>query len=177
MNCKSANSTPFPSQLAVILLASAFAIPAMAQQDQPGGTPQSSPPSTAQQQTSPSPSVTTAKEGFWGRVNPWARKKWVKKQTDPINDRLTELDGLNAKNSKDIQDVDSRAQAGIRQAQSAADAANQTATAAGTRAQQAPMPMTARQDDVSGPLAPTGTVQTAFSTPQLKNPQAKRRMT
>jgi hypothetical protein len=109
----------------------------MAQQDQPGGTPQSSPPSTAQQQTSPSPSVTTAKEGFWGRVNPWARKKWVKKQTDPINDRLTELDGLNAKNSKDIQDVDSRAQAGIRQAQSAADAANQTATAAGTRAQQA----------------------------------------
>ena len=137
MNCKSANSTPFPSQLAVILLASAFAIPAMAQQDQPGGTPQSSPPSTAQQQTSPSPSVTTAKEGFWGRVNPWARKKWVKKQTDPINDRLTELDGLNAKNSKDIQDVDSRAQAGIRQAQSAADAANQTATAAGTRAQQA----------------------------------------
>jgi outer membrane protein OmpA-like peptidoglycan-associated protein len=70
-------------------------------------------------------------------VNPWARKKWVKKQTDPINDRLTELDALNAKNSKDIQDVDSRAQAGIRQAQSAADAANQTATAAGTQAQQA----------------------------------------
>jgi outer membrane protein OmpA-like peptidoglycan-associated protein len=70
-------------------------------------------------------------------VNPFARKKWVKKQTDPINDRLTELDGLNAKNAKDIQDVDSRAQAGIRQAQSAADAANQTATAAGTQAQQA----------------------------------------
>ena len=70
-------------------------------------------------------------------MNPWARKKWVKKQTDPINDRLTELDGLNAKNAKDIQDVDSRAQAGIRQAQSTADAANQTATAAGTQAQQA----------------------------------------
>jgi hypothetical protein len=61
----------------------------------------------------------------------------VKKQTDPINDRLTELDGINAKNAKDIQDVDARAQAGIRQAQSAADAANQTATAAGTQAQQA----------------------------------------
>jgi outer membrane protein OmpA-like peptidoglycan-associated protein len=66
-----------------------------------------------------------------------ARKKWVKRQTDPINDRLTELDEVNAKNAKDIQDVDSRAQAGIRQAQSTADAANQTATAAGTQAQNA----------------------------------------
>ena len=137
MNCKSANSTPFPSQLAVILLASAFAIPAMAQQDQPGGTPQSSPPSTAQQQTSPSPSVTTAKEGFWGRINPMARKKWVKRQTDPINDRLGELDEVNAKNARDIRDVDGRAQAGIRRAQSTADAANQAASAAGTQAQMA----------------------------------------
>jgi outer membrane protein OmpA-like peptidoglycan-associated protein len=66
-----------------------------------------------------------------------ARKKWVKRQTDPINDRLTELDEVNAKNSKDIQDVDSRAQAGIHQAQSTADAANQAATAAGTQAQNA----------------------------------------
>jgi outer membrane protein OmpA-like peptidoglycan-associated protein len=66
-----------------------------------------------------------------------ARKKWVKKQTDPINDRLTELDQLSAKNAKDIQDVDTRAQAGIHQAQSTADAANQAATAAGAQAQQA----------------------------------------
>jgi outer membrane protein OmpA-like peptidoglycan-associated protein len=66
-----------------------------------------------------------------------ARKKWVKRQTDPINDRLTELDEVNAKNARDIQDVDGRAQAGIKQAQSTADAANQTATAAGTQAQSA----------------------------------------
>jgi outer membrane protein OmpA-like peptidoglycan-associated protein len=81
--------------------------------------------------------MNTPKEGFWGRVNPWARKKWVKKQTDPINDRLSELDEVNAKNAKDIQDVDSRAQAGIRQAQSTADSANQLATAANTQAQNA----------------------------------------
>jgi outer membrane protein OmpA-like peptidoglycan-associated protein len=81
--------------------------------------------------------VTPAKEGFWGRVNPFARKKWVKKQTDAINDRLSELDDVNAKNSSDIKDVDGRAQAGIRQAQSAADAANQAATAAGQQAQMA----------------------------------------
>jgi hypothetical protein len=83
------------------------------------------------------PVNTPAKEGFWGRVYPFARKKWVKKQTDPINDRLSELDEVNAKNATDIKDVDSRAQAGIRQAQSAADSANQAATAAGMRAQSA----------------------------------------
>jgi len=139
MNQKVKNLTPSPSQLAVILLASALGVPAMAQQDQSTGTPQNTPPSTAQQQTTATPPITPGREGFWGRVNPFARKKWVKKQTDPINDRLTELDGVNAKNARDIQDVDSRAQAGIRQAQSAADAANQMATAAGNQAQQANM--------------------------------------
>jgi hypothetical protein len=138
MMSKAVTSTPFPSRLAVLLLASAVGIPALAQQAQPVGTPTDTPPSAAQQ-ASASPSITPAKEGFWGRVNPWARKKWVKKQTDPINDRLTELDGLNAKNAKDIQDVDGRAQAGIHQAQSTADAANQTSTAAGAKAQQAGM--------------------------------------
>ena len=137
MKSKITNLTPSPSQLAVVLLASALAIPALAQQDQASGAPQSAPPSTAQSQAPATPAITPAREGFWGRVNPWARKKWVNKQTDPINDRLTELDGVNAKNAKDIQDVDSRSQAGIRQAQSAADAANQTATTAGNQAQQA----------------------------------------
>jgi hypothetical protein len=137
MKSKTAILAPFPGQLAVLLLASAIGLPALAQDAQPTGTPQSAPPPAAQQQTAASSSTAPAKEGFWGRVNPLARKKWVRKQTDPINDRLTELDAINAKNAKDIQDVDSRARAGIRQAQSAADAANQTAAAAGTQAQQA----------------------------------------
>ena len=132
---KAAHSTPFPSQLALLLLASAVAFPAAAQQAQPSGTAQDTPPTAAQQQAPASSSITPAKEGFWGRVNPWARKKWVKRQTDPINDRLTELDGLNAKNSKDIADVDARSQAGISRAQAAAEAANQAATAADSQAQ------------------------------------------
>jgi hypothetical protein len=70
-------------------------------------------------------------------VNPFARKKWVKKQTDPISDRLTELDEVNARNAREIEGVDQRAQAGIRRAQSSADAANQTATAAGYQARNA----------------------------------------
>jgi len=129
----------FPSQFAVLMLASAIGIPAWAQQAQPAGAPQSTPPTAAQQQPSPeaAPFVPPAKEGFWGRINPMARKVWVKKQTDPINNRLTELDQLNAQNARDIKDVDARAQAGISKAQASADAANQLATAAGTRAQNA----------------------------------------
>jgi outer membrane protein OmpA-like peptidoglycan-associated protein len=70
-------------------------------------------------------------------VNPFARKVWVRRQTDSINNRLSELDEVNAKNARDIQDVDARTQAGIGRAQSAADAANETATAAGAQAQAA----------------------------------------
>jgi outer membrane protein OmpA-like peptidoglycan-associated protein len=81
--------------------------------------------------------VPPAKEGFWGHVNPFARKSWVRKQTDPINNRLSELDQVNAKNAHDIQDVDQRATAGINKAQQTADAANQQATAAGQQAQNA----------------------------------------
>jgi outer membrane protein OmpA-like peptidoglycan-associated protein len=142
MKSKAAFSTQFPGRLGIFLLASAVGIPALAQTNgtQTAGTPQDAPP--AAQSQPPAPPTTTApqaqaREGFWGRVNPMARKKWVRRQTDPINDRLNELDGLAAKNAKDIQDVDARAQAGIKQAQSSADAANQTATAAGTQAQQA----------------------------------------
>jgi hypothetical protein len=128
----------FSRQLAVLALATAFCIPAIAQQAQSTGDDPQTTPSVSQQPPSPSASpVNTPKEGFWGRVNPFARKKWVKRQTDPINDRLTELDGVNAKNAQDIRDVDDRAQAGIRQAQSAADAANQLATTAGNQAQNA----------------------------------------
>jgi len=125
----------FPSQLAVLALATAIAIPAAAQQGQSATGSQDNPPSTQQPSQTAKPLNNQAKEGFWGRVNPMARKKWVKKQTDPINDRLTELDEVNAKNAKDIQDVDSRAQAGIKQAQSTADKANEVANSASTQAQ------------------------------------------
>jgi len=128
----------FPRQIAVFALASAFAIPVVAQDAQTGTTPQTTSPQTVQQPSSTaSPTMNQSREGFWGRVYPFARKKWVKRQTDPINDRLSELDEVNAKNAKDIQDVDTRAQAGIRQAQSTADGANQLATTAGQQAQNA----------------------------------------
>ncbi len=130
--------------LSAAALAWALALPAGAQTPTQSQTPtDSTAPVT---QTAPGQQPTdvneqrlsnASKEGFWGHLNPFARKKWVKKQTDPINDRLTELDQLNSKNAADIKDVDSRAQAGIHQAQSTADSANQTATAANTQAQNA----------------------------------------
>jgi len=132
----------FPSQVALLALASAIAIPAMAQQTQQPDNSQSAPAAAQQTPSSTPPATVTqpipdAKEGFWGRVNPFARKTWVKKRLDPINDRLTELDHVNAKNASDIKDVDSRAQAGIKKAQDSADAANQVATQAGDQAKKA----------------------------------------
>jgi hypothetical protein len=33
-------------------------------------------------------------EGFWGHLNPFARKKYVQRQLTPVRDRLNELDEL-----------------------------------------------------------------------------------
>ena len=79
----------------------------------------------------------TSKEGFWGHVNPFARKKWVNRQITPIKDRTNELDQLQSKNRNDIHDVDSRAQAGISKANSAAALADQHAQDASNRANSA----------------------------------------
>jgi len=124
-------------QCAVAVLATAIGLPVYAQQAQTGNDSQTTPPSVAQPSPEAQPSMNPPKEGFWGRVNPFARKKWVQKRIDPINDRLSELDEVNAKNAQAIKDVDERAQAGIKQAQSSADQANQLATTAGTQAQAA----------------------------------------
>jgi len=80
------------------------------------------------------PLETQSKEGFWGHMNPLARKKWVHRQVDPIKDRDNELDQLQAKNANDIKDVDSRAQAGINKAMLAANTADQHAMDANNRA-------------------------------------------
>ena len=125
----------FSRPIAVFALASAIALPVWAQQAQPVAADSQNMPSSAEQ---PSPMqdhrLSQPKEGFWGRVNPFASKKWVRRQTDPINDRLSELDDVNSRNARDIRDVDARSQAGIMKAQGQADAANQTANSANEQA-------------------------------------------
>lgn len=76
-------------------------------------------------------------EGFWGHLNPFARKKYVQRQMAPIRNRVNELDELTADNAKQIKDVDARAQEGIRQASAKANEADQHAVTAGNTAQQA----------------------------------------
>jgi OmpA-OmpF porin, OOP family len=56
-----------------------------------------------------------------------ASKNWVKSQTAPIVDHTGKLEDQTAANGRAIKDTDDRAQAGIKQAQSAADAAAQNA--------------------------------------------------
>ena len=64
-------------------------------------------------------------------------KNYVRQQTTPLINKTNELDDMTAKNSRDIKDVDQRAQAGIQQVQSKAAEADQKAQAAGQAAGQA----------------------------------------
>ncbi len=133
------------SLLIALLLTAVLAFPAFGQQT--GSTAQSQPAasSSTDQNTSSSNAGASGKpalqpdthEGFWGKMNPFARKKYVQRQTAPIRDRVNELDELTSANSKMIKDVDSRAQQGIQLASTKANEADQHAIEAGNKAQMA----------------------------------------
>jgi outer membrane protein OmpA-like peptidoglycan-associated protein len=128
--------------LAALPLAVVLAFPAFAQTSSSSTQDQSNQPAASQTTQSPDnmngtgkqPLQAPAREGFWGRVNPFARKSYVKRQTDPIRDRVNELDDLTAANSKSIKDTDARAQAGIKLASDKANEADQHAIDAGNKA-------------------------------------------
>src|SRR5216684_171549 len=61
-------------------------------------------------------------------------KNYVRQETTPLINKTNELDDMTAKNSKDIKDVDARAQAGIQQVQAKAAEVDQKAQAAGQNA-------------------------------------------
>jgi outer membrane protein OmpA-like peptidoglycan-associated protein len=136
-------------------LAGVLMLPAMAQQapvdsQMPASSSSPSSPQPTSAQTNPDQSSTSSsaqntasdqnmsaqqplepiRQGFWGKLNPFARKKYVQNQLAPVNNRVSELDELSAANAKEIKDVDARAQEGTRQA-------DQHAVDAGNRAQQA----------------------------------------
>jgi len=131
----------------VLLLAATLAMPAFAQDNSTSQTQSTTTQSTTQSSsqtqtkgdtaTGKQPLQPEAREGFWGRVNPFARKKYVARQTEPIRDRINELDELTAANSKNIKDTDARAQQGIQLASSKANEADQHAIEAGNKAQAA----------------------------------------
>ena len=122
-------------------LAAVLALPALAQttssdqNQQPAAQTQST--DNTGNATGKAPLAPPSREGFWGRINPFARKKYVQRQTEPIRDRVNELDELTSQNGKQIKDVDSRATAGIKLASDKANEADQHAIDAGNKATQA----------------------------------------
>ncbi len=138
-------------------LAAVLAFPAVAQttsstsdQTQPAATQQTQSTDTSTA-SGKAPLATPSREGFWGRMNPFARKKYVQRQTEPIRDRVNELDELTSSNSKAIRDTDARAQQGIKLASDKANEADQHAVDAGnkaTAAQQSAQQVTARVQTV-----------------------------
>lgn len=131
--------------LLALPLAATLMVPAMAQQSTSTDTQQPAAATQTQTQTQQSadeanprqPLQPELKQGFWGKLNPFARKKYVERQLSPIRNRVNELDDLTANNTKMLKDVDARATEGIRQASNRADQADQHAVGAGNRAQQA----------------------------------------
>jgi outer membrane protein OmpA-like peptidoglycan-associated protein len=130
-----------------LLLAVILAVPVFAQQS---STPATQPATAQSSSAQPAQTATKAdsatgkdplqpetREGFWGHLNPFARKKYVARQTQPIRDRINELDELTASNTRAIKDTDARAQQGIQLASAKANEADQHAIDAGNRAQAA----------------------------------------
>ena len=138
------NRTIFAVLLAIILAVPVFAQDTSTPQNQPAAS-QASSSQTSSSQTMAQTTTATGKdplqpetrEGFWGHMNPFARKKYVARQTQPIRDRVNELDELTAANTKAIKDTDARAQQGILLASNKANEADQHAIEAGNKAQAA----------------------------------------
>ena len=141
--------------LLVLPLAAVIAAPVMAQSSQPQTTAQvqnqvdqksiasqnsqSSQPATTTQGSASAdanhqPLELQSKEGFWGKVNPFARKKYVRRQMAPVEGRVNQLDELTAANARNIKDVDSRATEGLRLANLKVSEADSHAVDAGNRA-------------------------------------------
>ena len=169
--------------LPALVLGGALASTAFGQAPANDGTAQPPPtiPAAQSQSSSMSPSDNStyatgkplagqSKEGFWGKVNPFARKKWVNRQVDPIKDRTNELDQLQAKNANDIKDVDSRAQAGINNAVTAANTADQHAADARNHADAAQGVATDasnRTTSLNGTVSNLDQYQTVSSSPVI----------
>jgi len=133
------------------LLFTALALPGYAQQTsgsasaQPAATAgQSAPASQSASASDLEPLPAPTPRDFWDGddpnlvnlvTHPFANKKYVQRQVGPIRDRINELDELTSENSKQIKDVDARAQQGIQLASEKSSLADQHATDAANKAQ------------------------------------------
>lgn len=122
-------------------LSSALILPGFAQQ----GNSDSSTSQTANQSLSTrEPLQNPAPKGFWDGddpnlvnlvTHPFASKKYVLRHTQPIRDRINELDELTSENAQHIKDIDSRSQQGLQMASEKSSLADQHASDAANKAQ------------------------------------------
>jgi outer membrane protein OmpA-like peptidoglycan-associated protein len=134
---------------ATLLLSVVLALPAFAQQTTSSSSPQSGTPANqaASQPATASgeaPLQAPPHQDFWDGdepgvawlvLHPFASKDYVRRRTQPIQDRINELDELTASGSKMIKDVDTRAQHGIQLVSDKSDLANEHALDAARKAQ------------------------------------------
>ena len=132
-----------------VLLSAALALPALAQQTNSSSSQQ--PAATDQKNTSPSQSSTASQKeprdshtDFWEGdqpsaaaliFHPFASKGYVRRHTEPIRDRLNELEQMNSSNSTMAKDVDTRAQHGIQLVSEKTNEGDQHASEASNKSQ------------------------------------------
>jgi outer membrane protein OmpA-like peptidoglycan-associated protein len=81
--------------------------------------------------------------------HPFATKAYVRRHTEPIRDRLNELDELTTANAAKIKDVDARSQHGLQLASEKTNMADQHATDASSKAEMAKLSATEATTRVS----------------------------
>lgn len=89
-----------------------------------------------------------------------ATKKYVRKQIDPLTGKVAEVEAISKKNTQDIRDVDSRAQAGIQTATLKADAAQSKAELANQKADAAQSSVNQIAGNIKGVEAKLGNLDT-----------------
>src|SRR5580658_5532909 len=70
--------------LIALPLAALLSLPALAQTTSSNSQPAAAPATSTDTATGKAPLAPPSREGFWGRVNPFARKNYVKRQTEPV---------------------------------------------------------------------------------------------
>jgi outer membrane protein OmpA-like peptidoglycan-associated protein len=144
-----------------VLLPAALAVPTLAQQTNSSST---QPPTTTEQSVPSSPQSTAnspeqkqrdSHTDFWEGdepsaaaliFHPFASKGYVKRHTEPIRDRLNELEQLNASNGQMTKDVDTRTQQGIQLVSDKTKEADQHASDATNKSQSAQQTASAVND-------------------------------
>jgi outer membrane protein OmpA-like peptidoglycan-associated protein len=147
--------------LVTLLLFALIAIPGYSQQNDSSS---SAPATSATQIPAPQlpdtalPPLPGPPKDFWegsdpsfGNLitHPITTKKYVLRHTQPIKDRLNELDELTTGNTKAVKDVDARAQQGLQLASERTTLADQHATEAGSKADAAKLAATQATTHVS----------------------------